>query len=207
MRPPLTVLAFALSAAACSSSSSVPGADSGANVDGSGDVAPRVPADHRAAAAACPSDRPAGDATAPGGKCTKDADCTSGKNGRCLAPRPPDLVENTCSYDDCFTDADCGSGVCACRSATHHGANTCFHANCRTDADCAGRGCSPSAVATDPSCQSGLAIGSFGYFCHTASDECIDDGDCGGSGPSGPKICIFDADVAHWRCFATSCTF
>jgi hypothetical protein len=41
-----------------------------------------------------------------------------------------------------------------------------------------------------------------GYFCHAASDECIDDADCNtsGGGGTGPQQCRFDTTKKHWTC-------
>jgi len=197
--------------AACSSESSSPAATDGGATDGGATDAPsdasaRLPKVHRPTADECSHDRPPGGATTASGTCAKDADCTAGKNGRCLPPSPPfGATGNECSYDECFLDTECGSGVCDCRNAQHRKTNTCVKGNCRTDAECGGRGCSPSAITVETSCLEGIPIGSFGWFCHAAGDECIDDAECG-SGPSGPKVCLYDTEVLHWKCFATSCT-
>lgn len=159
---------------------------------------------HRSAAADCPSDRPAG-STGAGpdeGECTTDADCAAGANGRCIQ----DLGKpRACSYDECAADADCGGGsVCECRNPARHDANVCVHGNCRTDADCGEGGyCSPSAVTLDPFCTEGVPIGSVGYFCHAAEDECTNDDDCGGSGSF--PACFFDVDKLHFACFEVLC--
>ncbi|MCC7535971.1 MAG: hypothetical protein IT379_07150, partial [Deltaproteobacteria bacterium] len=50
--------------------------------------------------------------------CLRDADCVDGPGGRCAAftfgycggAAPP--PGNTCRYDGCATDADCGGGIC-----------------------------------------------------------------------------------------------
>ena len=45
-----------------------------------------------------------------GEDCTADAQCTDGDNGRCMAPLGGAAV-NQCSYDQCFSDADCDSAA------------------------------------------------------------------------------------------------
>lgn len=179
-------------------SSSAPGSDAGA------DAAARVPAVHRAAATACPDPRPA--TTVPSGvpnaPCTKDADCTAGKNGRCVSLTAGNVK---CSYDECALDADCGgSSVCSCREAQNALANTCERGNCKTDADCGGRFCSPSGFPIDVYCRTGIDPGSFGFFCHTPKDTCVDDADCAGDAAMG--ACVFDATSARWACKALLCT-
>jgi len=108
----------------------------------------------------------------------------------------------SCSYDECVTDSECGSGVCDCRDKENRGANTCQKGNCRIDADCKGSTCSPSAVHVDRYCITGIPLGSFGWFCHVAADECIDDADCKGTAMS---ACVFDVDANHWKCRALDC--
>jgi len=159
---------------------------------------------HRAAASTCPDARPAG-MTGAGpdeGECMTDADCATGTNGRCIQ----DLGKpRACSYDECTADADCGgSSVCECRNPAKHDANVCVHGNCVTDADCGEGGyCSPSAVTLDPFCTEGVPIGSVGYFCHSAEDECTNDDDCGGSGSF--PACFFNVDKLHFACFEVLC--
>jgi hypothetical protein len=186
---------------ACASSTSSP-ADAGAEA-----AVIKAPTVHRLLAEACPTDRPPSTPSGiSGGSCTTDAECTQGKNGRCLsiAVGPP-----SCSYDLCAKDADCGqsAGVCQCRATAEGGANVCRQGNCRTDGDCGvtGKGfCSPSAVNIDITCRSGIPAGSFGYFCHAPSDECSSDSDCTTS-PTG-QACIFDPGKSHWACINLLCT-
>lgn len=201
MKPTLASLAFILVASACSSSSGTSSATvDGGSADGS---TPRPatgapPEKHRATAEACTADRPAGQTASPGGACTKDGDCAAGKNGRCFGGLQP----NACSYDECAADGDCGgNGVCVCRAGGRTGQpNVCFRGNCRTDADCAGSYCSPSAVSISTDCQ-GVKVGSFGFFCHTPSDECRNDSDC----PSPADACLLDVDAQHWKCATLLC--
>jgi len=107
----------------------------------------------------------------------------------CSLPSPtlsgPDSIA-ACSYDECFSDADCPANTpCECRdSASSAAANRCLSgSDCRVDSDCGpGNFCSPS--------QFGQWCG-FRYYCHTASDTCLDDSDCVGAG------CNFGE---HWAC-------
>lgn len=208
-RTVVTVLSVCLAtafAAACGGTTSSPsgsGPDGGSPAAASGETPTSrdTPEKHRAAPVACPTDRPTFNTPVlVGGSCTKDTDCTSGKNGRCVGGIQP----NTCSYDECAADHDCGgNSVCGCRNAARTGGpNVCFNGNCRTDADCNGTFCSPSAIDVSPDTCQGVKPGSFGYFCHTANDECTNDSDCAKPGDS----CVLDADVAHWKCVHPLCT-
>ncbi|MEA2751273.1 MAG: hypothetical protein QOI41_5416, partial [Myxococcales bacterium] len=117
-------------------------------------------------------------------------DCTTGTNGRCLKTKVA-ARNNYCSYDTCFTDAECGGQVCTCRELPND-ANRCQAGNCKVDADCgAGGYCSPSA---DPDKTN---FGTTGWWCHTASDECSDDTDCKGANPA---KCVYDPTLTHWTC-------
>jgi len=176
----------------------------------------RIPTNHRAAPDTCSTSRPAfmpGPPTDGGGlcsgfacSCTSDSLCTDFKNGRCGQTFELNYCSRSCpicTYDHCFSDSDCpplgpGPGVCDCRETLGHGPDTVSQAspnyclytnNCRVDSDCTSTGlpfCSPSA---DPQC------GSFvGFFCHTTSDECVDDADCG------LGICAWQPDKKHWAC-------
>ena len=164
----------------------------------------KTPVNHRAAAMACAGPRSAFDLGYATGKCIKDAECTAGSNGRCVAflGKP-----SFCSYDACSADADCGSAsVCDCRNGANWDANSCFHGNCQVDADCGATGyCSPSAVTIGFDCSTGVQQGSYGFFCHTPADECVDDADCGG-GAMGQGACLLQPDKAIWACQALLCS-
>lgn len=166
-------------------------------------TAVHIPKSHRATAETCSPDRPPGsiDSGGPAGDCKADAECTKGDTGRCVNDfaKPP-----FCSYDACQKDDDCGGGsVCDCRNPSQHNANVCIHGNCRVDADCGQDGyCSPSAVVVDPFCTTGIPIGSIGYFCHTAQDECTDDADCGSNDF---PACFFNVGKLHFACFQLQC--
>ena len=189
------LLGALFAALACGGSSTTPPPDAGTI---------KEPAVHRATAADCPTDRPATQPPSNPGTCTKDADCTQGKNGRCITLTFQSPA--ACSYDACGKDSECGSaGVCQCRAKNDGFANVCRPGNCRTDSDCGvvGKGfCSPSAVDIDSSCREGIPAGSFGYFCHTLTDTCSNDADCGAS----QAACVYDVAKSSWGCRALSCT-
>ena len=150
-----------------------------------------APAIHRATAAACSHDRGPGDfdTMIMSAQCSSDAECTMGTNGRCLTTKVA-ARNNYCSYDTCFTDAECGGMVCTCREFPND-ANRCEPGNCKVDADCGVGGyCSPSA---DPDKTN---FGTTGWWCHTASDTCADETDCTGNG----EKCVYDPTLSHWTC-------
>ena len=206
------VTALAVAAAACgggeattSSTSGTGGsAETTSSTSGTGGAAPgKTPKNHRAAAAPCAGARDAFNLGHAGDKCVKDSECTAGLDGRCVAylGKP-----GFCSYDACTADADCGSAsVCACRNFANFAANTCFHGDCQVDADCGAAGyCSPSAVDVGTDCNLGVQPGSYGFFCHTAADECVDDADCPGA--MGQGACLLQPDKGHWACQTLLCT-
>jgi hypothetical protein len=101
--------------------------------------------------------------------------------------------------DECLADADCaGSGVCSCAGNTfeyaHATRNLCVPANCRTDAECGPEVCSPSFGDAGP------FYGVQGYYCHTASDTCGNDSDCGTDNLGRQGYCMFAATAGHWTC-------
>lgn len=163
---------------------------------------PHFPSRHRPSAPTCqktrlpgytsPTPTDAGLGAWPGA-CHGDADCTAGQNGRCSAPGH---ALQTCSYDQCFADADCGAGkACECSTEGH----MCVVAECHTDGDCGTFGCSPTA---GPRCSN--AGRTRGYYCHTAKDECIDDGDCKKSnGTTG--TCVRLPEESRWTCSYDAC--
>ena len=172
--------------------------------------ATRVPKNHRPAGVSCPQQRGPGTWTnwcqldgglAPGETgCMHDSDCTAGTDGRCLTsggPLPPGCTGG-CSYDGCFSDADCPGHVpCDCRASDlDSNPNWCVAgSNCRLDGDCEfGSYCSPSLFGW---CMrvDGNGLGS-GYFCHTQDDTCTDDADCSGGGN-----CGYDPSKNLWSCF------
>lgn len=155
---------------------------------------PRIPALHRPTPVECSHSRGRGtaDPNMVGGPCVVDADCTEGDNGRCMVSVVGAHV-NACSYDKCFTDAACGGKACICRESASL-PNSCAEGNCTVDADCGvGRFCSPSVSfqATN--------FGVTGYWCHEASDACVDDADCQKQG-SDAGVCAYDPKTTHWAC-------
>lgn len=173
-------------------------------------VSGRVPKKHRATAQACDATRPTTEpANIPDGggfgdgyiTCRSNAECTAGTNGRCNGNSHDGW---RCTYDACSADGDCGggTGVCECEGAFRADANVCLgEGNCRVDADCGGAGfCSP----TLGSC--GHYGKTSGYFCHTPSDECLDDEDCAGQGQAGETpYCAYDKNVGRWKCSTSEC--
>jgi hypothetical protein len=154
-----------------------------------------VPIDHRADDSACTATAPPGNCSFGGGvgACSMDSDCTTGTNGRCVMNNGG-AVFCRCSYDECTHDSDCATGeLCACHgSAFLTGGNTCIPGDCRVDSDCgAGGYCSPTHGT------SGCG-GVTGYYCHTATDTCVDDSDCTGSG--GPMVCAYSTANHRWEC-------
>jgi hypothetical protein len=168
-----------------------------------------IPIYHRATPSCCPSERSPGPPTQPYGPgvaspggCTSDSQCTSGADGRCF-PFEGLVGPGGCSYDQCFTDSDCPSGApCVCRtSASDNSANVCAPGgNCVLDSDCGPGGyCSPSMACN----------GTLTYYCHTASDTCINDADCpfidAGAGCQIPLTCVYGPQTQHWACSDEVC--
>jgi hypothetical protein len=171
-----------------------------------------APADHRPEDVVCPEERGPGSADIVM-DCTLDSECTDGMNGRCISPNVVGPSGGSrCSYDACFSDADCPAGEpCKCReSAASNAPNYCVTGgNCRTDSDCgAGGFCSPSLFHIDSSVDgqptSGSGFASFGYFCHTPRDVCVNDSDCDPSAcelPSCASIACGYTTEDRWDCF------
>lgn len=153
----------------------------------------RVPAEHRAAHTACDrADTPAPTTVThaarmvipEGPACASKSDCTESPNGRCAAGH--------CTYDGCYEDKDCGKGVCTCSQEGKRGWY-CKPGDCSVDGDCGSGYCSPSVSIT-----CGSFFGVVGFYCRTAEDECVDDGDCTKDKQGG--YCAFDDKAKHWRC-------
>jgi hypothetical protein len=164
----------------------------------------RVPAKHRAAGTSCAQQRAAVHPTPvdpnlyppDSNPCAQDSDCMDGQNGRCVQPAPgPRRL--TCSYDECFADAQCTSNApCECRASASDGSpNSCLQSgNCRVDADCGEGGyCSPSLLNQFCICPSPTLCGQ-GYFCHSPKDTCLDDSDCADGS------CNYDSVEKRWAC-------
>jgi hypothetical protein len=191
----LRILALAL--VACGGTTIDQSGDAGGDASNvKSDASTHAPKNHRATAIACPSGRGSEDPqyvdSGVPGDCFQDSDCTNGKNGRCT-PSMGGAFTLQCSYDQCGSDGDCGGTVCVCREDSSSTApNVCgsTKSNCRVDADCGSGGyCSPS-ESSDTFCFSA----SLTYFCHTSSDECIDDTDCTNGS------CNYDTSSKHWKC-------
>jgi hypothetical protein len=170
----------------------------------------RVPLHHRPMPACCSSERGPGPAGQPypsgvASTCTLDSQCTAGVDGRCF-PFEGLVGIGGCSYDECSTDSDCGSGAaCLCRnSSADDFATVCVRGgNCVVDSDCGPGGyCSPS---IGQNCFSPNS-----YFCHTAMDTCMDDSDCPSvvADPLSCRIltpCAFDPQQRRWACTQVTC--
>ena len=120
-------------------------------------------------------------------ECHKDADCTAGRQGRCVfsggghaAPRV------ACTYDACASDGDCKGELCLCGSGGSS-RNQCIPANCHDDADCALHAhCSDSSWGTR---------GTSGRFCHTPADKCKERSDC-----KDGETCGYVGASSRWEC-------
>jgi hypothetical protein len=146
----------------------------------------------RASVPVCPPYRPRGPVCpAPNytGACRCHEDCTAGVNARCY------VYGYGCSYDECFTDDDCGPArLCDCNNGVY-GNHLCVTSNCHTDADCPnGHGCSPTRAVV-----CGALGGVVGYYCHTDADDCTVAADCGISYEE-PGRCTYDANRLRWIC-------
>lgn len=126
-------------------------------------------------------------------QCMQHADCTEGKNGKCVGGVGMAASLLSCVYDNCVTDADCNEGeVCYCTPTT---AARCLSlGNCQVDSDCGDSGyCSPSM-----SWDCGGYRPVDGFHCHTSKDTCRDDRDC-----SGNDYCNYNEFNDRWECTPT----
>ena len=193
-----------------SSGGEVAGAVSG----GSSGVRSSVATNHRPEKVACPQERGPGKASVIK-DCSQDSDCTDGTNGRCISPNiMGPLGGSSCSYDRCLSDEDCSANEpCKCReSAALNTPNFCVvGSNCRIDSDCGAAGfCSPSLFYIDSAIYgtstSGSGSATFGYFCHTSEDRCMNDSDCENAAPCAPgngcgSIACGYSSENRWDCF------
>jgi hypothetical protein len=203
----------------------------------SGECAGQVPINHRQRAGQCPSQRgPAPQFCPPGGTCTgqpypshftglqlgcsSDSQCTAGVNGRCFPPVlvPMPSTQGGCSYDECSADSDCGARTpCICRSSsTVNSANICdVGGNCAVDSDCGPCGyCSPSQNtcrgSSNPNDQAEGSRDPDPYYCHTASDLCMNDSDCA-QPDAGLAFCPmfascdYNVQDTRWECTQYPC--
>lgn len=141
--------------------------------------------------------RPRGDPPTSSGICTSDEECTDGVNGRCSRFG----TTNLCTYDQCFTDADCREGFrCAC-DAGHQLANVCVEDHCDS---CAEVDCAVSWGCEGP--HHNPPYGAVALECHTPEDECRTKLDCPAfqfctRGPGSPGEPL----LPYWRCSAVMC--
>jgi hypothetical protein len=160
-------------------------------------VGPRVPTIHRPRADSCVGVFAPAEPVDPysGSGCKKHADCTQGKNGRCVLD-PIGIGRASrmyyCSYDQCATDADCDPGI-VCLCSPNDSAHCLYAGTCQTDADCRGGAvgyCSPGY---------GRDCGGYhsysGFYCHTPWDACFEDSDCTGS-----DFCSYNVVNGGWEC-------
>ncbi len=163
------------------------------------DASGKVPVYHRPDDSQCSQPAPAGNCPIMGGNamCTMDTQCTMGTNGRCIESGGGALF-CLCTYDTCTHDTDCPMNeLCACHGSPFFSAgNTCTAGNCRVDSDCGAQGyCSPS--------HGGMNCGGLtGYYCHTASDTCVNDSDCAPGMGMGPQVCGWSSTDNRWECLA-----
>ncbi len=123
--------------------------------------------------------------------CDSHEACDEGPNGRCLSFR----FGTMCVYDKCFTDGDCGEGVCECAGGLHSGHYCANEGNCQVDGDCGEGGrCSPSYG------DCGNYGGIVGYWCHTPEDTCARDADCEDGGD-----CRWSPAEARFSCSTDHC--
>jgi hypothetical protein len=163
---------------------------------------PGVPLNHRPSDAQCLQPRSDGTCAVPepedaGFGCSTDNQCTDGNgtNGRCenSSGGPAGCF---CTYDTCASDSACPTGdLCVCHGSAYVGGagNTCLPGNCRIDSDCGAQGyCSPAHGTENCGEVSG-------YYCHTPSDECVNDSDCG---TNGQTACTWSTSSNRWTCQA-----
>jgi hypothetical protein len=177
-----------------------------------------VPLNHRATGACCPSQRGPGPPTQPyptgvaspgPDSCSSDSQCTGAVNGRCF-PFAGLVGNGGCSYDQCFTDSNCASGTpCICRSSSSDNSpNVCAPpGNCVVDSDCGPGGyCSPT-EGCDYCAQGSENCASAPYYCHTASDTCINDTDCPSvdGGEFSITACAYNPPAQRWACKQLVC--
>lgn len=164
-----------------------------------GGVPPRPPELSRPVAVACSKERPPGKPSPDNNEnpeCKVDADCKDGINGRCNEHYGGHGFRfSGCDYDRCFSDAECGGGVCTCSP----GGNYCNPpGNCLTDKDCGAGGFCTASNGEDPE---GACGSTQTYFCRTPKDECVTNDDCAKAG-SPDKTCTYGRQVGHWLCVA-----
>ena len=199
----------ASSGAGASGGSSPEGGSAGTvALAGAGGATPREPTKHRPTATTCDHTRASNDPGAPTDpdgprvECRAHTDCTDGENGRCVGNGHDGW---RCTYDSCFADSDCSDGtsgpqLCECEGGSRSDNNVCLRGTCRVDADCGAAGyCSPSFG------DCGNYFGVIGYYCHTNTDECVNDADCNADGSHPEAYCAFKPTVGRWQCSNLNC--
>jgi len=130
--------------------------------------------------------------------CAADSDCLDGVNGRCTLEGP----YTVCTYDECFSDADCPAGSrCAC------GVQPLDGNMCRRD-HCASCGADECAISWGCEGHSGGVYGVQSFECYTPDDSCHTDADCASAefctrGPDLPSEEVYSS----WHCASVRCAF
>lgn len=117
--------------------------------------------------------------------CCTSASCTAGPNGACFegplfyCGGAPPIPANVCVYDECATDASCGSspgqlGLCIPGGTFGELRSYCTHGDCRADTDCTSRSGGLCVPFVAP-CTRRVS----GFFCTYDDSECRTDADCG----------------------------
>ncbi len=135
-------------------------------------------------------------------ECLDHADCQAGAGGHCrVNHRSGFYYPNRCYYDECSTDADCGTdAICVCGNGEWSSRNACVSSTCRVDADCGpGQTCA-DAVAYAGSCRSS---GSPEFHCTSDADECQVDADCTDQEQPLESVgCAWDSEQSRRLCRA-----
>jgi hypothetical protein len=131
-------------------------------------------------------------------ECTHDSDCADGLNGRCSRRG----AYSACTYDLCFSDADCPAGTrCACGVERQDG-NLCVSDLCGA--------CARIDCAVSWGCEGHNGTGSGGgvqsFECYTPDDTCHSDADCdtGEFCTRGPGVRGEQPDPS-WHCASPTC--
>jgi hypothetical protein len=115
--------------------------------------------------------------------CDEHEDCTAGVGGLCLSGADG----CSCTYQ-CRTDVDCDSGYACVCSFGDTSRPRCILATCITERDCEGYRCGLSSDRCEGAMTPARAQ------CHTDSDECQGDADCG----PGEQCLLLGG---QWRCY------
>ncbi len=151
-------------------------------------------------------------------ECFQDSDCDAGQPCVGRASSSSSAANSCVPSGNCTVDSDCGpGGYC---SPSNAGPATTADCACVTWMPCEvpdgsgvtdayppgqppGAGCYESDggpwIQVACACSNPYPCGK-GYYCHTACDECTDDGDCGGG-----EACVFSLVDQRWKCVAQEC--